>query len=218
MQPEAKVIRFMNWLHNFEVTCAIQLFNDLWCVQSLSALSYARKFLSALLNTPTPVAPSFRRQTFSCNLRLTKCVNLNYPPLAFAWSFLECPITRWQKTVNCVFQVCEPKKNPHLKRGEGISVKCVLPPLGWEGASSEDDAGRCISNGPLPHIKTPSQRAHVIRQRLFSPAVPVSVRERELEWHTQKRGREMMINGRYLLLYENWFATFIGRLDWSQFS
>lgn len=52
---------------------------------------------------------------------------------------------------------------------------------------------------PLPHIKTTSQCAHVIRRRLFSPAVPVCVRERESG--TDQKGKdiekeEMVIHGR----------------------
>lgn len=45
------------------------------------------------------------------------------------------------------------------------------------GASAEDDAGQCFSNGIWSRIKTPSQCAHVIRQQLFSPAVRASVCE-----------------------------------------
>lgn len=44
---------------------------------------------------------------------------------------------------------------------------------------------------PLPHIKTTSQCAHVIRQRLFSPAVRVCEREEERESDTDQKGKDI---------------------------
>lgn len=116
--------------------------------------------------------------------------------------FFGCVTTWWQKAGEFCFQVLGSAwKKKKKERKLTCACECVLrwgtwsfvksaPSLsGWRGASAEDDASQCISNGPLPHIKTTTQCAHVIRQRLFSSCC-VCVCTREGESPRDKKKRE----------------------------
>lgn len=64
------------------------------------------------------------------------------------------------------------------------------------GASVEDDALHSFCNGIWRHgKKTPSRRAHVMRQQLFSPAVRVSVSLRDRVAEIKKGSMERRKNG-----------------------
>lgn len=131
-------------------------------------------------------------------LSFTYCVSLN-DLLLFVRSFFGSVTTWWQKAGEFCLQVLGSSwKKKKKERKLTCACECVLrwgtwsfvksaPSLsGWRGASAEDDASQCISNGPLPHIKTTTQCAHVIRQRLFSSCC-VCVCTREGESHRDKK-------------------------------